>query len=139
VTPRQIALIRQSWVKVQPVADKAAKLFYDRLFETRPELQPMFGGDRVEQGRQLMTMLSVLIHGLERIDSLATVQELGARHARYGVRPEHYDAVGEALLWTLERGLATAFTGEVKEAWLVFYRRLAVRMSANQSINGSEK
>jgi hemoglobin-like flavoprotein len=130
VTPRQIALIRQSWVNVQPVADRAAKLFYDRLFEVRPDLRPMFGGDMLEQGRQLMTMLSVLIHGLERIDSLATVQDLGARHARYGVRAEHYDAVGEALLWTLERGLSTAFTAEVKEAWLAFYRRLAARMQA---------
>jgi hemoglobin-like flavoprotein len=130
MTPRQIALVRQSWVKVQPVADKAARLFYDRLFEMRPELRTMFGNDMVEQGRQLMTMLAVLIHGLERIDSLATVQELGARHARYGVRAEHYDAVAEALLWTLERGLSASFTAEVKEAWLVFYRRLAVRMQA---------
>jgi hemoglobin-like flavoprotein len=130
MTPRQVALIRQSWVNVQPVADQAAKLFYDRLFEVRPDLRPMFGADMLEQGRKLTTMLSVLIHGLERIDSLATVQDLGARHARYGVRAEHYEAVGEALVWALERGLSASFTPEVKEAWLAFYRRVAARMQA---------
>ena len=35
----------------------------------------------------------------------------------YGARDEHYDKVGEALLWTLERGLAAAFTPEAKRAW----------------------
>jgi hemoglobin-like flavoprotein len=130
MTPRQIALIRQSWVKVQPVSEQAARIFYDRLFEIAPELRALFRGDLREQGEKLMVMLSVVIHGLERLDTLASVQDLGARHARYGVRPEHYDAVGEALLWTLERGLSASFTGEVKEAWLAFYRRLASRMQA---------
>ena len=130
MTPRQIALIRQSWVKVQPVSEQAARIFYDRLFEIAPELRALYRGDLRQQGEKLMVMLSVVIHGLERLDTLASVQDLGARHARYGVRPEHYDAVGEALLWTLERGLSASFTGEVKEAWLAFYRRLASRMQA---------
>ncbi len=130
MTPRQIALVRQSWVKVQPVADDAARLFYERLFETHPALRPLFRGDIAEQGRRLMTMLAVLIHGLERIDTLATLQDLAQRHQSYGVKPEHYDAAGEALLWTLERGLASAFTQEVKDAWLAFYAALARRMQA---------
>lgn len=130
MTPRQIALVRQSWVKVQPIADDAAKLFYDRLFETQPELRALFRGDLREQGRKLMGMLSVVVHGLEKVDTLASLQELGVRHLRYGARPEHFKAVGEALLWTLEKGLGAGFTQEVKEAWLAVYGRVAARMQA---------
>ena len=130
MTPRQIALVRQSWVKVQPVADEAAKVFYDRLFELEPALRPLFRHDMLEQGRKLMAMLAVAIHALERVDSLAGLQDLGVRHARYGVKPEHYPRVGDALLWTLEQTLGGAFTVEVKDAWGAAYARLARRMQA---------
>jgi hemoglobin-like flavoprotein len=133
MTPRQVALVRQSWMQLQPVADEAARMFYARLFETDPALRPLFRSDLAEQGRKLMGMLAVAIHALERIDSLASLQDLGARHARYGVKPEHYPRVGEALLWALAQGLGGAFTVEVKEAWAAAYARLARRMQAAQS------
>ena len=41
---------------------------------------------------------------------------------------KHYDTVGAALLWTLEKGLGTAFTPEVKEAWVTVYALLATTM-----------
>ncbi|HWA36619.1 MAG TPA: globin family protein [Burkholderiales bacterium] len=128
MTPRQIALVRQSWVKVQPIADEAARTFYERLFELQPDVRPLFRGDLLEQGRKLMTMLAVAIHALERVDALGTLQDLGARHERYGVRPEHYPRVGEALIWTLEKGLGASFTEEVREAWMAAYAKLARRM-----------
>ena len=49
------------------------------------------------------------------------MQALGRRHAGYGVRPEHYDTVGAALLWTLEQGLGDAFTDDVRAAWAEAY------------------
>jgi hemoglobin-like flavoprotein len=133
MTPRQVALVRQSWMQLQPVADEAARMFYVRLFEIDPALKPLFRSDIAEQGRKLMGMLAVAIHALERIDSLAGLQDLGARHARYGVKPEHYPRVGEALLWALEQGLGGAFTVEVKDAWGAAYARLARRMQAAQA------
>ena len=42
ITAQQIELVKQTWSKVVPIADTAAKLFYDRLFETSPHLAPMF-------------------------------------------------------------------------------------------------
>lgn len=128
MTPRQIALVRQSWVKVQPIADEAARLFYGRLFEIEPGARARFRGDMREQEHKLMTMLAVAVHALERIDSLATLQDLGMRHARRAAPPEHYGAVGEALLWTLEQGLGDAFTAEVREAWAAACARLAHRV-----------
>src|SRR6266516_2586192 len=53
------------------------------------------------------------------------VQALGRRHAGYGVRAEHYESVGVALLWTLEQGLGEAFSEEAREAWATAYGTLA--------------
>jgi hemoglobin-like flavoprotein len=58
------------------------------------------------------------------------VEDLGRRHSRYGVTPEHYKPVGEALLWTLEKGLGPAFTPPVKEAWTGAYTTLASVMTS---------
>jgi hemoglobin-like flavoprotein len=30
------------------------------------------------------------------------------RHTGYGVKPDHYRLVGNALLWTLEKGLGSS-------------------------------
>jgi hemoglobin-like flavoprotein len=127
----QIMLVQTSFALVLPIADTAAALFYQRLFELDPSLRPMFRGDIQEQGRKLMTMLKIVVNGLTRLDQLVpAVQELGQRHARYGVRDEHYDTVAAALLWTLGQGLGVAFTPEVEQAWVAAYTLLAGTMKA---------
>jgi len=131
MNPEQIMLVQTSFVLVTPIADTAAGLFYQRLFELDPSLRPMFRGDIQEQGRKLMTMLKIAVNGLTRLDQLVpAVQELGKRHARYGVRDEHYDTVAAALLWTLGQGLGAAFTPEVEQAWVAAYTLLAGTMKA---------
>lgn len=57
MTPEQISLVQQSFEHVEPIADTAAELFYGRLFEIAPEVEPLFGDDMVEQGRKLMSTL----------------------------------------------------------------------------------
>ena len=64
-------------------------------------------------------------HLEKRDEILPTVQALGERHAGFGVKPEHYNTVGEALIWTLEQGLTDTFTTEVKEAWVAVYSALS--------------
>jgi hemoglobin-like flavoprotein len=53
---------------------------------------------------------------------------LGKRHVAYGVKPEDYDSVGAALLWTLEQGLGDDFTPDTKEAWATVYGLVATTM-----------
>lgn len=129
MTAIDIILVQDSFRKVVPIADQAAALFYARLFELDPSLRPLFRGDMQEQGRKLMTMLATAIASLEKIDSVVpAVRQLGARHAGYGVRAEHYATVGAALLWTLEKGLGPEFTPEVRAAWSTTYTLLANTM-----------
>jgi hemoglobin-like flavoprotein len=129
VTMAQKTLVQKSFATIAPIADDAAALFYRRLFEIDPSLQQMFRGDMAEQRKKLMQMLTAAVKGLDRLDQLVpVVQELGRRHAAYGVTDAHYGTVGTALLWTLEKGLGEAFTPEVEEAWAAVYGLLATTM-----------
>jgi len=129
--PVQIQLVQSSFAHVELIADTAAALFYTRLFELDPSLRLMFKGNMVEQGEKLMTTFKVVVRGLTRLDSLVpAVQALGRRHAGYGVTDEHYETVGEALLWTLQQGLGEYFTPDVAAAWSTAYGILADVMKA---------
>ncbi len=127
--PHQVALITESWSKVVPIKEAAADLFYARLFELDPSIRPMFKQDLTEQKRRLVEMLNRIVAMLGDFDALArSAQQLGRRHVPYGVKPQHYDTVGEALLWTLATGLGNAFTPDVKQAWTAAYQVLADTM-----------
>lgn len=132
VTAAQVALVQESWAAVEPIADKAAELFYGRLFETAPEVQSLFkSSDMKEQGKKLMQMITVAVKGLSNLEAIVpAVQELGKRHVKYDVKEEHYAVVGASLLWTLEQGLGDAFTPDTKEAWTAVYGVLSDTMIA---------
>ncbi len=129
MTPEARALVRDSFAKVVPIAPRAAAMFYDRLFALDPSLKPLFKTDMAEQGKKLMAMIGTAVANLDRLDAIIpAVQDLGRRHAGYGVPPESYDTVAAALLWTLEQGLGNAFTPAVKAAWTEAYTVLATVM-----------
>lgn len=137
LTPSQKMLVQDSFTAIAPIADDAAALFYRRLFELDPSLRALFRGDMAEQRRKLMQMITAAVKGLDRLDQLVpVVEDLGRRHAAYGVADAHYDTVGAALLWTLEKGLGTAFTPDVREAWAAVYGLLAgtMRQAASDAL-----
>jgi hemoglobin-like flavoprotein len=130
-TTKQVKLVQESFAKVTPIAETAAALFYQRLFELDPSLQLLFHGNMKEQGRKLIAMIAAAVRGLDSLSLLVTaVENLGRRHANYGVSIKDYDTVGDALLWTLRQGLGAAFTPMVAEAWSVVYGVLANTMIA---------
>jgi hemoglobin-like flavoprotein len=127
----QIRLVQESFEHVRPIAATAADLFYGRLFQQEPGLRPMFSHDLTDQKAKLMATLGFVVAGLAQPEKiLGAVRQLGQRHASYGARPEHYRAVGVALLWTLERGLGEKFTPCVAEAWAAAFSLLSSTMQA---------
>jgi len=74
-------------------------------------------------------MVNTAVNGLDRLnETIPAVQQLSIRHIEYGVKDEHYDTVGAALLWTLEAGLGEAFDKKTKQAWEDVYGTLADTM-----------
>lgn len=126
---KTVTLVQESFKKVVPISDKAAEIFYGKLFEMDPSLKPLFKGDMKDQGKKLMSMIGVAVNGLTNLEAIVpAVQNLGKNHVRYGVKDEHYDTVGGALLDTLAVGLGDDFTPEVKSAWTEVYTVLATTM-----------
>jgi truncated hemoglobin YjbI len=64
MTPKQVALVQDSFAKVVLTSEAAAMLFYDRLFDTVPQMRAMFPDDMIEQRRKLMATLAVVVKGL---------------------------------------------------------------------------
>ena len=125
MTPEQVKLVQETFKKVEPIAPQAADIFYGRLFEIAPEVRPMFPEDMSGQKDKLMSMLATAVNNLHQVDVIIpAVQDLGRKHVDYGVVDDHYQPVGEALIYTLEKGLGDDFTPPVKEAWLATYTTL---------------
>ena len=123
MTPDQKALVKKTWNVVRPTADAAASLFYQRLFEIDPSTKNLFHTDISEQKRKLIQALTYVVDSLDRPERLMPViEELGRRHANYGVVAPQYDSVGSALLWALEHGLQADWTPAVRTAWLSAYQ-----------------
>jgi methyl-accepting chemotaxis protein len=126
-----IILVQESWAKVVPMSAAAGALFYSNLFEADPSLKALFKGDMEQQAAKLMQMISAAVGKLNDLEFLVPVlQQLGRRHATYGVLPAHYDTVGASLLKTLEQGLGAAFTTETRQAWASVYGVMAGIMIA---------
>lgn len=130
MTEDQKTLVQESWELVVPISETAAELFYARLFELDPDLKPLFSNaDMKEQGKKLMLMITTAVRGLGDLGQLiGAIQAMGKRHVGYGVKAEHYDTVGAALLDTLEKGLGEHWTPDHKEAWALTYTTLATVM-----------
>lgn len=126
MNPNTVELVQASWEKVAVIAPQAAELFYQNLFDAEPTLKSLFKGDMTEQGNKLMQMIGAAVGKLNDLENLVPVlQELGIRHEGYGVKEAHYQLVGGALLKTLEQGLGTGFTADVKDAWASVYGVMA--------------
>jgi hemoglobin-like flavoprotein len=143
MTPEQKRLIKETWRRVLPIADGAAALFYNRLFEIDPSTEALFRKTNMpDQRKKLVQTLTVALQGLDNLDALVPVVEsLGRRHRGYGVTAEHYESVGAALLWTLEQGLGKAWTPEAAAAWMQLYGLLSaiMRRAANEPAQTTPK
>jgi hemoglobin-like flavoprotein len=130
MTQKQIALVKSTWAMVavmDPVT--VGEIFYSRLFDIAAQLRPLFHHPRPEQSKKLLAMINYVISKLDKLeDILHEVAKLAQRHVNYGVEPGHYILVGEALLWTLEKGLAENWNEEIKKAWTDCYQLLSSAM-----------
>lgn len=129
MTPDQVYLIRKSFAELGRHDHVAALVFYRRLFEIDPALRPLFTNNIEDQSRKLLDMLGVLIAMLERPIGLdMELRAMGSRHRDYGVKDEHYAAVGQALLDMLSEVLDKRFTPDVRTAWVGLYTAVQTLM-----------
>jgi hemoglobin-like flavoprotein len=130
LTEREMLLIKRSWNNVRNIDPVVVgDAFYSKLFFEKPALRKMFPVEMDAQYRKLLDMLNMIVMRLDRLDELTEeIVAMAKRHEGYGVRPEHFAPVGEALIWTLKTGLGHEWNEELKDAWLKCYRVLSNAM-----------
>lgn len=119
MTEDEVAIVKESWAQVLPIADVAMEQFYCRLFELDPSLARLFEKkDMAEQQSHLANAIDLVVTHLHQPEALVRpLQDLGARHVKYGVAANDFQVVGKALLATLESGLADLWTNAHLKAW----------------------
>lgn len=122
MTPEQLDLVAATASAVEAQPARFARVFYDHLFQARPEARALFPDDMTAQQAKLVGEVVFLAEVASDLDGFVErAQRLGARHHGYGVRFDHYDAVSEALLVALGDVLADDFTPAVEAAWTRLY------------------
>jgi hemoglobin-like flavoprotein len=130
MTEKQIQLVKVSWKIFQSISPELiGDVFYSKLFIAVPKVRALFRTPTATQSVKLIEMLNVIVGRLDRLSELTEdIKQLAIRHTGYGVKAEHYPAVGEALLWTLQQGLGKDWNDEVKKAWSDCYQLLSQTM-----------
>jgi hypothetical protein len=83
------------------------------------------------QRDRLFGALTKIVRGLGQPEEMEPyLARLGQDHRKYGVRAEHYPAVGSALLATLRRFTGPAWTPAAESAWAGAYEHAAQLMTA---------
>ena len=137
LTVRDIEIVRDDWEKVEPIADAAATVLFDRLVALDPQIRLLFPLDLEEQKLKVIGMLGVAIQGLSDPEVLFPILRLlGRKQVAFGVRPHHYATLASALLWMLRRALADGFDGEHEAAWIHVYAVLATHMQTDAHLDG---
>ena len=130
LTAKDIALIKKSWGFIRNIDQTVVgDVFYSKLFFENPELRKMFPDNMEAQYHKLLEMLNVIVARLDKLDELKSdIADMAKRHVRYGVKPQHYNLVGIALIWTLQKALGDEWNDETKAAWINCYTILSGTM-----------
>lgn len=129
--PAQRRLVRDSIALLRESAAAFTLLFYGKLFELDPGCHRLFHNDLALQGRKLMDMLGSVAESLDNFESIRPrLVELGRKHAEYGVRPEQYDTLTTALLWSIGQALEGDFDAPAREAWRAVIASICAAMKS---------
>jgi methyl-accepting chemotaxis protein len=118
-----------------------SKLF-QRVFDKCPQAKVLFGFpiDIDVYSSELLNSKRFLAHAAYMLDMIDTalnmlgpdiellteiMQDLGIKHIRYGVKPEFFPIMGEALVCVLQDALGDEFTESIKESWIETYKELS--------------
>jgi len=130
-----VSRIRQSIDLLAPQADLMMSTFYDRLFAAFPPVRAMFPKDMTQQKKHLIAAVALVVKHADNLPAIEKpLLDMGARHAGYGAKPEHYGLVRDTLLGTMKDLAGPAWTPQHQEDWTA-----AINAVAGIMIRGAEQ
>ncbi|WP_240197531.1 globin domain-containing protein [Nonomuraea lactucae] len=104
--------------------------FYSALFLMYPQTRDLFPVSMAMQRDRLVGALGRIISNVDRVDDLVPfLKQLGRDHRKFSVVAEHYPAVGQALLATLQHFLGDRWTPALAHDWTQAYGLVAKVMT----------
>lgn len=103
----------------QVLSNDVTVKFYKHLFETYPELKPLFADtEMAKQRKMFIDMIQFIVYSMDNLEKVRTsIQQLIERHVSYGVGIDDYPKVVESFLWVLKDKLGDDYTDDVDYAW----------------------
>lgn len=124
--PKKLEVIKQTLPVVKEHGEAITKKFYQRLFESHPELKNMFNMTHQITGHQPKALAEAVYGAAANIEDLSQImpilERIGQKHRSLQVKPEHYPIVGEHLLGAIKEILGDAATDEILDAWVDAYQ-----------------
>ncbi|NKZ08759.1 globin domain-containing protein [Actinomadura latina] len=122
-------IVKECFARLEADPAGAMSYFYGRLFAAEPQLRALFPPAMGHQHDRFFHALVRIVWSQDNPGELAGhLARLGRGHRKYGVRREHYAAVGAALTATLRVYAAGLWTAEAEDAWAAAYRHAADAM-----------
>uniref|UniRef100_A0A8D0TC96 Neuroglobin n=1 Tax=Sus scrofa TaxID=9823 RepID=A0A8D0TC96_PIG len=138
-------LIRQSWRAVSRSPLEHGTVLFARLFDLEPDLLLLFqyncrqfsspedclsSPEFLDHIRKVMLVIDAAVTNVEDLSSLEEyLAGLGRKHRAVGVKLSSFSAVGESLLYMLEKCLGPTFTPATRAAWSQLYGAVVQAMS----------
>ncbi len=121
--------LRESYGEIARDPKTAGLLFYDHLFRIAPDTRDLFLTDIEDMAPRIMNTLGLMVAHIQSGEGLEDMlTDLSLRHVAYGVKPAHYNAVGEAIMAMLKDVIGAGFDAEIEAIWLTTYRAVSERM-----------
>jgi len=129
MTPEQAHLIKKSFDEMWPIRRGLAMQFYNRFFEIAPDAKRLFPSNMEKLYLILMDTIAAIVGALDnRALFESIIGHTALQHERFGVTLSQLTAFGDALIWSLEQQFGSAFTPELREAWIALYEELQTEM-----------
>ena len=129
MTPAQLDLVKSSYAKLPEGGAAMAADFYRNLFELDPSTRALFATEPAVMSVKFSGELAAIVEAITSYVTFAPrVSELAVRHNGYGVRPQHYRTVGQALIRALAAHLDEDWDEELEAAWRRAYNLVSELM-----------
>ena len=129
LTQKEISIIKDTVPLLQEEGQTITSKFYNRLFETHPELKNIFNQTNQKKGLQSSALAMAVLSAADNIDDLSpivpAIMPVVYKHCALQVTPDHYPIVGETLLWAIKEVTGLTDDSEIIQTWGKAYHVIA--------------
>lgn len=134
ISDDSMKIVTEVYKQIEEGIDEASEKFFTRLSEIRPGIRQLFKIESEQQTEQFKSTLKAAVEGMAKLSTMKPVlKQMGEKFQEFGVTDADYDAVREALIWTLNSVLGKQFTPTISNAWAEAFDAFITE------INGSEE